>query len=666
MCNNNVKAIMKKIYSFLFAATALFAAVSCQKEVAPEVEAPKGEKITFTASTEVETKTALHENGKSTIWEDGDQISVFDANKEGNNRCFNIDALSDDAKTATFSYEGEFVKDQSGMADPTVVALYPYQENAYCDFFYYDRNYITGINFPAEQTAVAGSFDSKAAFALGLGTMNKKELGFQNLYSLLKFTVRDAGVKKVTVKVNEGAYIAGDAKIQMDLNTEKIGGSEPVFEAPVLSIVENGTNTVKLSCKNGFSTEATYYIAVVPTSYESISVAYDGVVVKEIEKANTLQANKIYNLGSYPEEFVPQEGYVYLKPNSNWKTANARFAAYFFSQKWADMTLVDGQVNVYQCAIPEGEEGGMLFCRMNPNNTENRWNVDNEENAPVWNQTIDLSLTDGCVYTMNEGSWEKGTWSGNPAVEKPVLPEVTPGESSEWAIIGDFDKSGTWVEKQMVTTSESGVFVIEGLQVPNDYFSVLIKKFGDSAWSVKYGGGIVYFNPGNHMKVNSGGTDISITKAGTYDFYFDLNNTKLYVVAAGVDYTTAPEQTVEGEEPKQEEPEVTAKVVYLKPNSNWTQSNARFAAYFWGGAPGEKWVSMTAVGDGTYEVHLPDGYDYGCNIIFCRMKPSTTANNWNNKWNQTSDLTTPTGGKNLYTVKENTWDKGGGTWSVKQ
>ena len=287
---------MKKIYSFLFAATALFAAVSCQKEVAPEVEAPKGEQITFTASTEVETKTALHENGKSTIWVKGDQISVFDANKEGNNRCFAIDGLSEDAKTATFSYEGEFVKDQSGMADPTVVALYPYQPNAYCDFFYYDRNYITGINFPAEQTAVAGSFDSKAAFALGLGTMNEKVLGFQNLYALLKFTVRDAGVKKVTVKVNEGAYIAGDAKIQMTLNTEKIGGSEPVFESPVLSIVENGSNTITLTCENGFDTEATYYVAVVPTKFTSISLYCDDVLVNHKDATMTLEANKIYNL----------------------------------------------------------------------------------------------------------------------------------------------------------------------------------------------------------------------------------------------------------------------------------------------------------------------------------------------------------------------------------
>ena len=244
--------------------------------------------------------------------------------------------------------------------------------------------------------------------------------------------------------------------------------------------------------------------------------------------------------------------------------------------------------------------------------------------------------------------------------------EVVPGEPSEWAVIGDFNGDGTWVEKQMSTTATPNVFVVEDVVVPKDYFSVLIKKFGDSSWSVKYGGGIVYFNPGNSMKVYQGGTDISITKAGTYDFYFDLANTYLYVVEPGVDYTTVAEQTVNGEEPKQEEPEVTEKVIYLKPNSNWTQSNARFAIYVWGGTAGEKWVSMTASDTaGVYQAYLPEGYDYGCNIIFCRMNPSTTANNWNNKWNQTSDLKTPTDGKNMYTVKAGTWDKGGGSWSVK-
>ena len=104
----------------------------------------------------------------------------------------------------------------------------------------------------------------------------------------------------------------------------------------------------------------------------------------------------------------------------------------------------------------------------------------------------------------------------------------------------------------------------------------------------------------------------------------------------------------------------TPEKLYLTPSANWKEGNARFAAYFFGN--GEKWVSMTdADKDGVYEVEVPAGFP---NVIFCRMNPSATANNWNNRWNQTSDLTIPTSGANHYTVKEGTWDKGGGTWST--
>ena len=102
-------------------------------------------------------------------------------------------------------------------------------------------------------------------------------------------------------------------------------------------------------------------------------------------------------------------------------------------------------------------------------------------------------------------------------------------------------------------------------------------------------------------------------------------------------------------------------VLYLVPSANWNQSNARFAAYFFGN--GEAWVSMTKVAgeSNLYEVTVPAGS--WTNVIFCRMNPSASANNWNNKWNQTSDLTY-NGTSNCYTVKEGTWDKGGGTWST--
>ena len=99
--------------------------------------------------------------------------------------------------------------------------------------------------------------------------------------------------------------------------------------------------------------------------------------------------------------------------------------------------------------------------------------------------------------------------------------------------------------------------------------------------------------------------------------------------------------------------------VYLIPNANWKTDKARFAAYFFENGKSETWISLKDTnGDGIYEGKAPAGYT---NVIFCRMNPSAAANNWNNKWNQTADLKFTA--NQLYTVKENTWDKGGGTWS---
>ena len=103
--------------------------------------------------------------------------------------------------------------------------------------------------------------------------------------------------------------------------------------------------------------------------------------------------------------------------------------------------------------------------------------------------------------------------------------------------------------------------------------------------------------------------------------------------------------------------------LYLTPNTNWKTDNARYAAYFFG--DGDAWGSMVAVSGekDLYEVTTPGSGKNFTNVIFCRMNPSASANNWNNKWNQTADLVYD-GVNNHYTVKAGTWDKGGGTWST--
>ena len=103
--------------------------------------------------------------------------------------------------------------------------------------------------------------------------------------------------------------------------------------------------------------------------------------------------------------------------------------------------------------------------------------------------------------------------------------------------------------------------------------------------------------------------------------------------------------------------------LYMKPNSNWTQSSAWFAAYFFGN--GETWVKMYDTdGDGIYECQKPTDKTYP-SVIFCRMNSSKSTLGWDSKWNQTGDLTIPTNGNNLFTVPSGAWDGSTTSWSKK-
>lgn len=142
----------------------------------------------------------------------------------------------------------------------------------------------------------------------------------------------------------------------------------------------------------------------------------------------------------------------------------------------------------------------------------------------------------------------------------------------------------------------------------------------------------VIFNNGNNGKQTADITGVELTKDNTFTNY------------------------VEPAKP-------TETKLYLKPNANWMADGARFAAYLWGNGVTAVWYDMTLVEGETdiYEFTLPEGYE---NIIFCRMNPATTANDWNNKWNQTGDLKVPTDGKNLFTLAANVWDNATTTWDT--
>ena len=101
---------------------------------------------------------------------------------------------------------------------------------------------------------------------------------------------------------------------------------------------------------------------------------------------------------------------LYLKPNSNWTEGGTRFAMYLyntFEEDTAWVSMTDEGDGYYSADVPSGNWTNVIFCRMDPQTTENSW-------GNKWNQTSDLYPDSGKnCYTVAEGEWDEGdgTWS---------------------------------------------------------------------------------------------------------------------------------------------------------------------------------------------------------------------------------------------------------------
>ena len=156
---------------------------------------------------------------------------------------------------------------------------------------------------------------------------------------------------------------------------------------------------------------STYYTVDIPAGYKDITM----VRLDPTKPENNWGDNVWDQTGNLT---IPTNGnnlyvldnktvaYLHLKPNDNWTTDNARFAAYFFGngEKWVDLVK---KGDYYTCSIPDKKYTNVIFCRMNPAKKENNWDNDNK-----WNQTGDLTIdTKNNLYTLNDGSWDAGSWS---------------------------------------------------------------------------------------------------------------------------------------------------------------------------------------------------------------------------------------------------------------
>ena len=116
---------------------------------------------------------------------------------------------------------------------------------------------------------------------------------------------------------------------------------------------------------------------------------------------------------------------------------------------------------LYSLIVPAGEWHGMIVCRMNPNNTENRWNNDNEENAPFWGaQTQDIKYEeDKNHYVINsedptwDGKKPGGSWTIYTPIQDPTNLENT-------NICNIYAYNGT-----IISNEEISIFTVTGQNV---------------------------------------------------------------------------------------------------------------------------------------------------------------------------------------------------------
>lgn len=618
---------MKKIYSFMVAAVALFAAVSCNKEIEQD-NLPAGETVVYTASVDGadDVKAVLNQTTKKSEWTATDKITVLDGSQSWT---FNSTGAG---QNVDFTNSEDF-----GSYRP-VMAVYP------------AGNWTANVtaktvtaNIPTAQQAQAGTYHDVAALAVAYSETNS--FAFKNAAALLKFTVGTDNVTHLIFHGNDSESVTGDVTVVLgDEGVESVTCLETAFvedkwndetqQNDKVTVMKYGTWAECYAYHDAdnkyFDKTKTYYLAVAPQTFNNgvtvkIKINDGGeIVAKTTDKKVVTKANTILDLGTI--EYVAPETVktVYLKPGV-WAADNAWFSAHFYSITGgtSDVKMTDSDSDgIYEAAVPAGMDQ-VIFCRMNPEYNSFAWNSEAEP-GHIWTemgaQSLPLAGAEEVCFVLSD--WEAGSWK--------TMEEATagpkPGLDSDWALAGTFNG---WGDLVFETTSVEELFVAKNV-VLDAYDEIKVKAVG--SWGTSFGGGIINLQPNKWMTVYDNGQNIPVTTAGTYDVYFDHAGTKLYLVTAGTDHTSASQQTTNG--PASTKP---AEWYIVGTFNDWD--------------PGDANYRMSD--DGTYYVFKNFTAPSGCQMKFAPGKWSGDKGGNNSSFATGTWFTT--GGSNI-TVNQGTYD----------
>lgn len=265
-----------KTKSIILASMAIVSLAACKREPVPEPSKDRS----FTAG--FETKTSVNydadANKYAISWEAGDQVSLFDG---AANNVFTAQAAG---LSTTLTGKAEDAE--------TYYALYPYAAGA---------SMSGAVISTAIPTSAAVTADGSANFAnISVAKTSGTSLTFGAVSGILKLTLGEAvtNVSEIRFKAAGNESIAGSVTIDMSA------------AAPALAVV-NGASTIVMTPASGsyFAAGHSYYVAAAPATLASgivlEFVTPNGVVSKAQEKALTISAGKVMNLGVIPSVEVP-------------------------------------------------------------------------------------------------------------------------------------------------------------------------------------------------------------------------------------------------------------------------------------------------------------------------------------------------------------------------
>lgn len=444
----------------------------------------------------------------------------------------------------------------------------------------------------------------------------------------------------VTPVSNKATYVCENIKDDFTLHARfKLKEFEVKASAVLNGAVSNACGTVQAGDKTAASTVSTVAkwgesvaLTATPKPGYSFSGWYTDLgctqPYTDNYKNNPLTTVIKAKTTVYAKFEVEQKRVLYLQINNDWKTSNARYAAYVWTDgkdpMWFDLSQEDGDVYRVELTAEAKSCSNVIFVKMKPNTTDNEWKYSDA-------QTADLTIpaqsdnTDCFKITGNQGDGKAiGTWVKYPfdtfTVTLDAVSYKSAGATETNGFTGGKVSVGGVVHTSAVTNTYSDPTTVTATAVCNEGYQF-------AGW----------YSDSDCIHKVADNAELSILVNSPIHYYakFVKSETKTY---------------------------------YFMPNDTWKKDGARFAVYVHNSSNDtSEWYSMTydeALSCYSFTLTLSDGYN---EVIFCRMNGSTAENKWENRLQQVPAsyegyVSLPTDGKNFYELNN---DGNGGSWSTK-